>query len=224
MSEQHGQKVIKALEGLEARKDTLLELFQKMLSAYGGSLYPVDLLAIGAIKRTISMARGITLLVNDFNMDCARSILRLQIDTALRFFAVFLVNEPHDFAMKVLSGEQINRMTDSSGKKLTDAYLVSRLVSEHDWLSRVYKNLSGYVHFSDQHLFSPVQKVDTERRSVEYVIQEKDTKYPEFSWVEVVECFNEATDIFIKYLEGWIFTKSNPEIVEKLKKELNKKG
>ncbi|GAF71526.1 unnamed protein product, partial [marine sediment metagenome] len=126
--------------------------------------------------------------------------------------------EPHDFVIKVMSGKQINRMEDMSGKKMTDAYLVSKLASEYSWLPNVYKNLSGYVHFSDQHLFSPVQNIDDETRSVQYVIHEKDTKYPEFSWVEVVNCFNESTDIFIKYLKGWIFTKSNPKIAEKLKK------
>jgi hypothetical protein len=98
------------------------------------------------------------------------------------------------------------------------------LASEYSWLPTVYKNLSGYVHFSDQHLFSPVQDIDEETRSVQYVIHEKDKKYPEFSWVEVIGCFNESTDIFIKYLEGWIFTKSNPEIVEKIRGELNKTG
>jgi hypothetical protein len=224
MTEEHGQKVLKALEGLEERRGKILDLGQKMVSAYGGSLYPVDLLAIGAIKRIISMSGGIKLLVNAFNMVCARSLLRLHIDTALRFFAVFLVKEPHDLVMKVMSGEQINSMEDTSGKKMTDAYLLSKLASEYSWLPNVYKNLSGYVHFSDQHLVSPVQNIDTETRYVQYVIHEKDTKYPEFSWVEVVDCFNESTDIFIKYLEGWIFTKSNPEIVGKLKKELNKPG
>jgi hypothetical protein len=222
MTEEHGQKVLKALGGLEARRDKILELGQKMASAYRGSFYPVDFLAIGAIKRIISMSGGIKLLVNAFNMVCARSLLRLHIDTALRFFAVFLAKEPHDFAMKVMSGEQINRMEDTSGKKMTDAYLVSKLASDYPWLPNVYKNLSGYVHFSNQHLFSPVQNIDDETHYVQYVIHEKDTKYPESSWVEVVDCFNESTDIFIKYLEGWIFTKSNPEVVEQLKKELNK--
>lgn len=222
MTEEHGQKVLKALKGLEERNDKLLELSKKMLSAYGGSYYAVDFLAIGAIKRIMSISGGIKLLINAFNMVCARSLLRLHIDTALRFFAVFIVKEPHEFVMKVVSGEQINKMRDRSGKTMTDSYLVSKLASEYSWLPTVYKNLSGYVHFSNQHLFSSVENMDDETGSVQYVIHEEDTKYPEFSWVEVIDCFNETTDIFIKYLEGWIFTKSNPNIVSKLKEELEK--
>jgi len=75
MTEKHGSKVLKALEGLEKRKDKLLELGQEMLSAYGGNLYPVDLLAIGAIKRTISISGGMRILIEFFNMICARSLL-----------------------------------------------------------------------------------------------------------------------------------------------------
>lgn len=215
---------MKALKGIEERNKKLLALGQKMFSAYGGNIYPVDLLAIGAIKRTVSMSGGIKLLVNAFNMICARSLLRLQIDTVIRFFSVFIVEEPHDFALKILGGEQINHLIDSSGKKMTDAYLVSKLAPDHPWLPNVYKNLSGYIHFSDQHLFSPVQNIDDGTHTVEYAIQEKDTKYPEFSWVEVVDCFNECTDIFMKYLEGWIFTKDNPELVAEMKKKVMNKS
>jgi hypothetical protein len=45
-------------------------------------------------------------------------------------------------------------------------------------------------------------------------IQPVDTQYPIFSWVEVIDCFNESIDIFAKYLKGWIITKNNPELVE----------
>ena len=222
MTKKHGNKVLKALEDLEKRKDKLLELGQDMLSASSGNVYPVDLLAIGAIKRTISMSGGMRILIEYFNMLCARSLLRLQIDTALRFFAVFIVKDPHEFALKVLDGQQINRMKDSSGNLMTDAYLVSKLALDYPWLPKVYKNLSGYVHFSEQHLFSPVQSVNNGSRTVQYVIHEEDTKYPEFSWVEVIDCFNESIDIFVKYLKGWIFTKGNPKFVAELKKKLEK--
>jgi hypothetical protein len=118
-----------------------------------------------------------------------------------------------------MSGKQINHIKDSDGKQMRDAYLVEKLSQEYSWISDVYKNLSGYIHFSDSHLFGPVQRVDSETRSIEFAIQDEDTKYPEFSWLEVVDCMNESIDIFMKYLEGWIFTKDNPELVAQLKKE-----
>jgi hypothetical protein len=219
MSLVYTPKIITSLDGLEKRKKGLLKLGKAMMEAYEGAMYPVDLLALGALKRTISTIAGFKLLIESSNMVCARTILRVQIDTALRFYSVFIVDNPHTYSMDILSGKQINHMKDSSGKQMRDAYLVQKLAEEYPWLSKVYKNLSGYIHFSESHLFHPVQEIDDESRSIKYAIQEEDTKFPEFSWVEVIDCFSESVDIFTKYLEGWVFTKANPALVAKLKKE-----
>jgi hypothetical protein len=216
---QYTPKIFDALNSLEERRKKLLKLGKLMMEAYEGAMYPVDLLALGALKRTISTIAGFKLLIESSNMVCARTLLRVQIDTALRFYSVFIVDDPHSYSMEILSGKQINHMQDSSGQKMRDAYLVNKLSEEYPWLQTVYTNLSGYIHLSGSHLFHPVQSIDNETRSIQFAIQEEDTKFPEFSWVEVVDCFNESIDIFVKYLEGWIFTKANPELVAKLKKE-----
>ena len=210
-------KIKTSLNGLEARRKKLLKLGKAMIEAYEGAMYPVDLLATGMLKRTISTIAGFKLLVKSLNMVCARTILRTQIDSALRFFSVFLVKDPHAYSLKILGGEQINRMKDANGKQMKDAYLAKKLSKEYPWLPTVYSNLSGYIHFSDSHIFSSVEEVDSSNHSIKFAIQEADTKFPESSWLEVIDCFNETIDIFIKYLEGWIFTKDNPEIVQQLK-------
>ena len=212
-------KILSSLDGLEARKKKLLKLGKAMMEAYDGAMYPVDLLAMGALKRTISTIAGFKQLVQVSNMNCARTILRTQIDTAIRFYSVFIVDDPHSHSLEILSGKQINHIKDSGGKQMRDAYLVEKMSQEYPWISDVYKNLSGYIHFSDSHLFGTVQRVDNETRSIEFAIQDEDTKYPEFSWLEVVDCMNESIDIFMKYLEGWIFTKSNPELIAQPKKD-----
>lgn len=212
-------KILSSLEILEGRRKKLLKLGMAMMKAYDGAMYPVDLLAIGALKRTISTIAGIKQLIQDANMICARTLVRTQIDTAIRFYSVFIVDDPHSHSLEILSGKQINQMKDSSGKQMRDAYLVEKISEEYPWVSTVYKNLSGYIHFSDSHLFSPVQHVDDETGSMKFAIQAEDTKFPEFSWVEVVDCLNESIDIFIKYLEGWIFTKDNPELIAQIKEE-----
>jgi hypothetical protein len=35
-----------------------------------------------------------------------------------------------------------------------------------------------------------------------------DLRFPEFSWVDICECFSEATQILSKYLTGWAQTKA----------------
>jgi hypothetical protein len=213
------EKVDEALKLLEKNKDEVLALGKSMMKAYGGALYPVDILANGAIKRFLSTSSAFRLLVEAMNLVSSRALLRIHLDTAMRFHAVWLVEDPHKFAGNVLSGKQINRMKDRNGKKLTDSYLSSKLSTEYPWVKTVYENLCGYVHFSSQHLFAPIKNVNEKERSVLWEISEKDTNYPEFSWVEIADCFNETSSIFLKYLYGWIYTKANPEKVEELKQK-----
>ncbi len=215
-NDKHGQSVLKSLEELENRRNILLNITKEMILAFKGNMYPVDIYAMGAVKRIISTAAGFRLLIESWNMICTRALLRMQIDTALRFSSVFLVKKPHDFVVEVLKGQQINKMKDKDGNKMTDAYLISKLANEYTWLPVVYKNLSGYVHFSEHHLFDSIEHIDDESRSISWAITETDMRFPEKSWTEVIACFNESTNIFIKYLKGWIFTKENPEIVAKV--------
>jgi len=212
-----------SLERLEDRRKQLLELGATMMGAYEGAIYPVDLLAIGALKRTISTIAGFKQLVTASNMICARTILRTQIDTAIRFYSVFIVSDPHFYSLAILNGKQINYMKDSNGEKMRDAYLVKRISEEHSWVSNVYKNLSGYIHLSDSHIISPIEQFDDESTTISLSIQDEDAKFPESSWIEVIDCMSESIDIFVKYLEGWIFTKDNPEAVAQFKKEMDGK-
>jgi hypothetical protein len=128
-------KIKASLNGLETRRKRLLELGKTMMEAYEGAMYPVDLIAIGALKRTVSTIVGFKLLVKSLNMVCARTILRTQIDTALRFYSVFLVSNPHEYSLKVLKGERINHIKDANGKLMRDAYLVEKLSEEYPWLT-----------------------------------------------------------------------------------------
>jgi len=163
---------------------------------------------MGAVKRCASQSYSLRLLIEGWNLLCARALLRMQIDTALRFSALWLVKAPHNVAREILRGGRLDKMKDRQGKRMTDAYLVSKLASQHPWLPSVYERTSGYIHFSGAHMFSPIAEVRKDAREVEYVIGETDTNYPESSWLEVVECFNDATDIFLHYLAGWVRTKA----------------
>lgn len=211
METNHSEAINDALTILTKKRDETLDLCLQMLSVANQNMYPVDLLAIGAAKRSLSTSAGFRSLIESFNMICARSVLRMQIDTSLRFSAIWLVDNPHSFANEVISGAHIRKIKDKNGQKMTDAYLVKTLSQKHPWLKKVYENLCGYIHFSEQHLFSSVQSVDDETRSFEFTITGEDSKYPESSWLEVIECFNAATDIFLSYLAGWVVTKGNPE-------------
>ena len=131
----------------------------------------------------------------------------MHIDTGVRFSAAWLVDNPHDFASRVLGGEQINRLKSMDGIKLTDSYLIEKRAQEFPWLPVVYKNLSGFIHFSGSHIFASVKSIASDNRTMNFEIAETDDNYPEFSWTEVMRCFSNATEILRHYLTGYGATK-----------------
>ena len=215
------QTKINKLHELETR---VLDLGVKMLKAYGGAHYPLDEFALGAIKRTFSQLSAFRTLIESGNLMCARAILRMQLDTAMRFAAAHLAHDPHDFAIQVMRGKSINQIKSASGDKITDRYLARELAKRHEWFERVYKTTSGYVHLSEMHVLGAITKIGEQDKEIEWTLTANDWHMPEQSFVEAVDCFSAATDIFLEYLEGWVFTKSNPELVKKLRRSMEGKA
>lgn len=218
----HSDKVLKKLGLLNGRKTELKDIIKDMLKADNGKLFIADIYALGAAKRTFNTISGFILLVEHFNMICARALLRTQIDTAIRFFAMYIVPNPEDFVMQVLAGKKISDLCDTKGNRLSDRYLISLLSSDYPWLETVYKNLSGYIHLSSSHLFDSITSIDDISNRIKWEITDIDTKYEEDQWIEIIDCFNESINIFFHYLKGWVFTKNNPELVSKKKSDFEK--
>ena len=104
------------------------------------------------------------------------------------------------------------------GQFLRDAYLVKVRSSEYPWLPEVYKRLSGYVHFSGSHFHDAVESISED--SISFDIRATDYKYPESSWVEVLDCFSESSSILAWYLRGYIDTKAlSPDELSMLRKQ-----
>lgn len=202
------EQVESLLQALERDKDELLKLCMDVVGPSGSPMYPLDWMVFAAIKRTVSTSSATVAMVRAWNMVCARSLLRMHIDTALRFSAAWLVSDPHQFATNVMKGEPINKMTDRTGKRpLSDAFLVETHKAEYPWLPDVYKNLCGYVHFSASHITDSISNFEDASRNVEFEMSATDLKFPDFSWIEVVNCFRESTSILSWYLQGYAETK-----------------
>lgn len=184
----------------------------RALASDGDAIFPLDFLAIAAIKRNLSSSRALVTMVKSWNMLGARIILRTHLDTALRFSAAWLVNDPHDFALRVMAGEHIDKMVDATGAKLRDAHLVAIRSQEWPWLRAVYGNLSDYVHFSGAHVAASIFQLseDAEARRVEFALSPTDEKFPAESWCEVLECCHEVNLMLAHYLRGYAMTKRMP--------------
>lgn len=206
-SPKHTRKINSLLKQIKVERDAMLKLGVGIYGNKGASMFPLDFMAIGAIKRNISTASAFCLMIESWNMTCARTLLRTHIDTSLRFSAAWLVEKPHEFATNVLKGERIDKMKAKNGMHLRDAYLVKVRSFEHAWLPDVYERLSGYIHFSGSHIYDSVTNLDNLDNTISFEISEKDLKFPESSWIELLECFCETNAILAKFLNGYIVTK-----------------
>lgn len=197
-----------AIIELKEREKILLKLAEKMLLADNGNIFRIDLFSIGAMKRTSSNLNGFLSLVEAKNMQSSRSLLRIQLDTFLRFHALTIVGDHNKFVDDVLDDKHIRNMKDKDGNRMTDGYLVNLLALEYPWLKDTYKNLSGYIHFSGKHLFGSVESINDKKQALTFSISKKDEQYPKESWIEIVQCFNESLDILFQYINSWIIVKN----------------
>lgn len=205
------------LEGLlvkiDNQRDRHLKLGKTMLEADGCKLFPLDFLAVASLNRSLSNSSAFTQLVRARNYLVAASLVRLQLDTFLRFFASYLVSDPHEFAKSVLAGTDVRKLKDRSGAPMTDRHLVNSVASEFPWAPSVYNSTSGFIHLSDKHIFSAIQSVQDDGTLSMHVGSDP-SRFPNELWVEMAEGFVAATEALFRYLEGWAFTKANPQLVQ----------
>jgi hypothetical protein len=206
------------LDHLDSFENRLKELSKEMMLP-GQDLFPLDVLAVGVINRSLSLLSGFTTLIRDKNYIAAAHLGRPHLDNYLRFYASWLVNEPHDFAMKVMSGVRIDKLKDKTGKYLRDRYLVELASKEHPWMLNVYKETSGFIHLSKTHVFTSTVLKNKEERTVEFRISKEDKYVTEESKLEAAECMIEITNCIVTLVEGWIWTKNNPDRLEEQKKQ-----
>lgn len=208
-----------ALAILEGAHPTVDSRVTTMIKTYGGAIYSMDFLVAAALNRTRANIKAFIQLIRDRNLVIAGALLRIQIDTALRVSAAFLVDDPHGFANRVLQGDRIDRINDRNGARLTDRSLVNALSPDFPWLERVYEKTSGYIHLSGTHIHHIFNNIQ-EDGHFQIKVAEMDRDLPDELYTEAIEAFFESIQILFKYVDGWIFTKENPELVQKLKNEI----
>jgi len=189
------------LQKLDEWIEELPKIGMKTLGGNGKPMYILDFIMIGAIKRSLSLASGLQALVKTKNMTCARALVRMELDTVSRLLAYTYVDEPSDMAKAVIGGKALNSYKCRDGKQLRDGYLVDKMSEEHPWAKAVYKYTSGYVHFSERQVFDSISSLGTDgERTIHFQISKEDNNFPEDSWVEILQCFNEMLSILGKLL------------------------
>ena len=205
------ERIEEKLRILEESEEVFLEEAQSLMEAYGGNVYPLDLLAVAVFNRSISLVSGFCALIRTRNYVCAFPLVRLQVDNLLRFYAAFIVDEPQDFAMSVLDGCKIRDLRDRTGKRMTDAYLKSQMKKIIPWIENIYDEASGFVHLSNRHIFSSIRRSPEDLDCVMFSIGHENQCIPTDVATTAVEAMSQVTLKLLRYLHGWTWTKDNPD-------------
>jgi len=174
------------------------------------NVYTTDFLVLAAAKRTLSLGRAFLAMMAVPNFGVAAALLRMQLDTALRFSAMAYVESPNTFASEMLRGDRIDKMKTKSGARLTDKLLVERLAKKFPWIPTVYEQTSGYIHLSGRHMWQTFGKIEEEGRTVQFTISDDDVPRPASDYVEILGAFNETTEIVFDLLISWLDAQRRP--------------
>ena len=199
-------KVENKIREIQKFQDDHLEIGKYLMTWADGTQYPFDLLAYAVLNRSLALLNGFSDLIKSSNFIAAAPLLRLQLDNCLRFYAGYLVTDPHDFAIQVLSGKAVKNQKSSDGKALSDYYLCKMLSVEYPWVLDVYKNTSGYIHLSEKHILHSVRIAD-DGKGLKISIGETDRFVPTDLYLEVIEAFKTTTEIVLRFVYSWAYTK-----------------
>ena len=145
-----------------ATKRYLAILSDHLRSADGTRFYLTDLVIFGLINRNLGLLRATPALVKERNIHALAPLLRVQLDGLLRLNAFRIVGSMEDLAKHVIAGNSLRKFKNEDGQLLTDSFLVKLLKSDASWVEPMYETLSGWVHFSESHIFSAASPGETD--------------------------------------------------------------
>jgi hypothetical protein len=193
---------------LKVEKLFILEL-NEISNIENGQLSQITHFIMSVTDRAISLIRAFITLTSINNYQTAICLIRLQIDNCLRLYAYSITNNSFEFYEKVLDGNHIRNMVDRDNKKMNDEHLVTKLDEIFPGIKLLYKNTSGYIHFSKNHLLlnNKVEVISDEKLQLK-------TKVGDIDRLEIYEQVDFAFNMFFA-------TKSLLELISSYRIELN---
>ena len=113
------KSVVERIIYLRNSYNTHLDVVRQMIEADNRNIFGVDLVVIGVMHRSISLIDGFTSMVEKRNVLCAGALLRLQVDSVMRLYACWLVDDPHSLIQPLLEGKPLNEARNVAEATLT---------------------------------------------------------------------------------------------------------
>lgn len=194
------------LTTLQAESDRIGELGKALFRESGGNIFPCDALALSVLGRSLNLIRGFTVLIEAGSYACAVPLLRLQLDSMLRFYGVVSCQDPHEVARQVLSGVSLRKIKhSSSGEPMTDQYLQRLLESRFPWLPSIYSLSSAYIHLSEEHFLHVLMQAPKDATGKrQFAVSDQDDYLPEEHKGGLIESFTTVTQCVWSVVDGWL--------------------
>jgi hypothetical protein len=199
---------IVALEELYKNHD---EIGKSLYRACNMLFFPADILAFSVLERSLQLLKGFCLLMRNEGYVCAVPLLRMQLDSGLRFSGIVSMDDPHGTAQLVMNGKRLSKIKGMDGKSMTDECLVKRLSEKNPQIQVVYDAACSYVHFSREHfalLLARCKKI-SEDGNREICIGDDDAHIPMENKLGLINDFNVITKAVLNLLEHWCSYRHN---------------
>lgn len=147
----------------EKAKDELYGLITQILQFPKQREYERNFL-LAAARRTLSLEAAFRQAVDANNGQVAMTLVRLNLDTVARLYAIYWAEETfgmtaESFSRDVANGKNINTMKLRGSKdKATDRWLIKQIEGLGEWIPDVYRTTSGAIHFSNFHITQLLQQ------------------------------------------------------------------
>ncbi|OGR70626.1 MAG: hypothetical protein A2X40_07645 [Elusimicrobia bacterium GWC2_65_9] len=194
------QTVARQIKGREKEHQKLIVA---VLRADGGNIFPLDLIAVGVIKRSLMLLQGFLSMLRSGNYLCAGPLLRMQLDNVLRIYAAGLFPSGSDALKAFLEDRPLSQLKAPDGKPLTDKELTTRVGRIYPWLPQVYTTTSGFVHFSRSAIMSTVEDL-TNDGAVRVVVGPRGgRRWKSDERLAAAQAFDEATKAVLQMGYSW---------------------
>lgn len=197
------------IEKLKDNKQNLFKAAQVVSSTLNNNhenTYYYKIYTLAMLNRSISIIEGYFTLLEAKNFISISPLIRIHLDSLIRFNALLISDSANETAKLVFEGEKISKIKDREGKSMNDSYLVSKLNIDYDWIKNVYDRTCGYVHFSGQHIFDMVSHIehneDEESLKILHLIGHKDDHVKIDSWIETTVAMIEISKLISKLTFG----------------------
>ena len=158
MSEDREPSLSELIESLAALSGKFEGLLERAIAIGVAKIECEDHLVIAALRRALDNVMGMLAMADQKNPFCGLPILRFQMDTAMTLFGRTIVKNVDAYVTHMMEGKKRVDFQDRDGERMTDNYLHKKLTKKYDDASKQYAYISGYVHFSEHHLFRVIDR------------------------------------------------------------------